>query len=77
MQAKPSEWIDGRGWHQGKWDAIPFRNVLGYPYHEDLSKISPNNPVILTHASGHSLFANEAAMKAAGITVETPDQLVD
>jgi predicted amidohydrolase YtcJ len=72
-QAKPGEWIDGRGWHQEKWDSIPFRNVLGYPYHEDLSKISPNNPVILTHASGHSLFANEAAMKAAGITVETPD----
>jgi predicted amidohydrolase YtcJ len=72
-QAKPGEWIDGRGWHQEKWDSIPFRNVLGYPYHEDLSKISPNNPVILTHASGHSLFANEAAMKAAGITVETPN----
>ena len=72
-QSKPGEWIDGRGWHQEKWDSIPFRNVLGYPYHDDLSKISPNNPVILTHASGHSLFANDAAMKAAGISAETPD----
>jgi predicted amidohydrolase YtcJ len=72
-QAKPGEWIDGRGWHQEKWDSIPFRNVLGYPYHDELSKISPDNPVILTHASGHSLFANDAAMKAAGVTVETPD----
>jgi predicted amidohydrolase YtcJ len=29
--------------------------------------------VILSHASGHSLFANEAAMNVAGVTAETPD----
>lgn len=69
--AKPGEWIDGRGWHQEKWDSIPFFNVLGYPYHDELSAISPNNPVVLTHASGHSLFANKAAMDAAKISVET------
>jgi hypothetical protein len=71
--AKPGEWIDGRGWHQEKWDSIPLQNVLGYPYHDALSAISPNNPVILTHASGHSLFANDAAMNAAGISKETAD----
>ncbi len=69
--AKPGEWIEGRGWHQEKWDSIDIRNINGYPYHTKLSKISPDNPVILYHASGHSLFANEAAMKEAGITKET------
>ena len=67
----PGEWIEGRGWHQEKWDSIDIRNINGYPYHTQLSKISPDNPVILYHASGHSLFANEAAMKEAGITKET------
>lgn len=65
------EWIEGRGWHQEKWDSIDIRNIDGYPYHNELSKISSENPVILYHASGHSLFANEAAMKEAGITQES------
>jgi predicted amidohydrolase YtcJ len=71
--AKPGEWIIGRGWHQEKWDEALERHVNGYPYHDHLSEVSPNNPVMLRHASGHGLIANEAAMKAAGITRETPD----
>lgn len=70
-KAQPGEWIYGRGWHQEKWDQRPDRNVLGYPFHDELSAATPSNPVILFHASGHSLFANEAAMNAAGISVET------
>jgi len=72
-KAKPGEWISGRGWHQEKWKVAVDRNVNGYPYHDELSKISPNNPVMLGHASGHALMANEAAMKLAGISKETPD----
>jgi predicted amidohydrolase YtcJ len=71
-ESKPGEWIIGRGWHQEKWDAKPTPNVNGFPIHDALSKVSPNNPVLLTHASGHAIFANAAAMKAAGITRETP-----
>ncbi len=71
--AKPGEWIIGRGWHQEKWTSTPERNVLGYPYHDDLSALTPDNPVMLTHASGHGLFANAKAMELAGITVETPN----
>ncbi len=71
--AQPGEWIIGRGWHQEKWDKTPDRNVLGYPYHDDLSAVSPNNPVFLNHASGHAAFANAKAMEMAGITAETPD----
>lgn len=70
--AKPGEWIEGRGWHQEKWTHTPEENFRGYPYLYDLSAVSPDNPVILFHASGHSLFANEAAVKAAGISADTP-----
>lgn len=71
--AEPGEWIVGRGWHQEKWVEELDQQVLGYPYHYDLSKVSPNNPVVLRHASGHGSFANAKAMELAGITQETPD----
>lgn len=71
--AKPGEWIVGRGWHQEKWEEAPEQQVLGYPYHDELSHVSPNNPVLLRHASGHGLFANKKAMEMAGITAETPN----
>jgi len=70
--AQPGEWIDGRGWHQEKWDKPLKRDVEGYPFHDDLSAISPDNPVLLRHASGHSAYANAKAMELAGITTETP-----
>lgn len=72
-QTEAGEWIIGRGWHQEKWNAQPDDHVHGYPNHYELTAISPNNPVMLTHASGHGLFANEKAMQMAGITAETPD----
>ena len=71
--AEPGEWIVGRGWHQEKWDSTPINNVHGYPYHDDLSAISPDNPVVLRHASGHGLFANKKAMDVSGVTKETPN----
>jgi len=71
--AKPGEWIEGRGWHQEKWTESPGETTNGYPYHKKLSDVSPNNPVILTHASGHGLFANGKAMEIAGVSLETPD----
>jgi predicted amidohydrolase YtcJ len=69
--AKPGEWIVGRGWHQEKWDHPPVKNHMGYPYYEDLDKVAPNNPVLLTHASGHGSFVNGQALKEAGISVKT------
>lgn len=71
--AESGEWIIGRGWHQEKWSAAPDRNVQGYPYHNDLSALTLNNPVLLKHASGHGLFANAKAMELAGISKETPN----
>jgi len=72
-KAKPGDWILGRGWHQEKWSHAPSPNVEGFPLHEALSKASPNNPVWLTHASGHAGFANAKAMEAAGISKATED----
>ncbi len=69
--AKPGQWIYGRGWHQEKWTAKPEPNVEGFPLHDALSKVSPNNPVLLTHASGHASFANAKAMELSGVTGKT------
>ena len=66
-------WIYGSGWHQEKWDSTPVKNLFGYPYHNDLSAVSPDNPVLLKHASGHAILVNQAAMKYAGVSVETPN----
>ena len=70
-KAKPGDWIIGRGWHQEKWNPSPAKNHLGYPYHEELDKVSPNNPVLLGHASGHSSYVNAKAMELANITDQT------
>lgn len=70
-KAKPGDWIIGRGWHQEKWNPAPANNYLGYPYHEELDKVSPGNPVLLTHASGHSCYINAKAMELAGINAAT------
>ena len=67
-------WIEGRGWHQEKWtEGELVKDVMGYPFHDGLSALTPDNPVILRHASGHSLYANEAAMRLAGVSKETAD----
>ncbi|MCB0629716.1 MAG: amidohydrolase [Saprospiraceae bacterium] len=71
--AEPGEWITGRGWHQEKWMITPEEHIHGYPYHDKLSEVSPDNPVLLRHASGHALFANAKAMEIAGVSMETPD----
>jgi predicted amidohydrolase YtcJ len=72
-QAEEGVLITGRGWHQEKWDERPQPSVDGLPHHDELSAVSPDNPVILTHASGHATFANARAMELSGITAETPD----
>lgn len=72
-KAPPGEWIEGRGWHQDKWDRRPEPNVEGLPLHDALSASAPNNPVVLSHASGHFSLVNAKAMEISGITAATPD----
>src|SRR2546425_4558764 len=66
-QAKPGEWVAGRGWIETFWQPPVF------PTRWDLDKISPNNPVFLQRADGHGAVANSAALKLGGVTKDTRD----
>src|SRR3989441_1696266 len=65
-QAKPGEWVTGRGWIETFWTPPVF------PTRWDLDKVAPNNPVILTRADGHGTVVNSAALKIAGVDKNTP-----
>lgn len=65
-EAKPGEWVLGRGWDQAK--LAEQRNPSRY----DLDEVSPDNPVILTRTCGHLLVANSKALEIGGITKDTP-----
>jgi len=71
--ASPGAVIRGSGWHQEKWNESPGRVVKGFQTNDLINKAAPGNPVILEHASGHALIANNAALKLAGITASTPN----
>jgi predicted amidohydrolase YtcJ len=66
-RTRPGDWITGAGWDEGK--LAEHR----YPTAADLDAVAPNNPVWLTHTTGHYGVANSAAMKLAAITAATPD----
>ena len=70
-KAKPGDWILGWGWHQEKWQEAPNPSYEGLPIHHSLSAVSPDNPVMLSHTSGHGEYINAKAMELAGITAET------
>jgi predicted amidohydrolase YtcJ len=59
-------WIKGAGWNQELWPTKTF------PTSADLDAVVPDRPVVLERVDGHALVANSAAMKAAGVTPETP-----
>lgn len=64
-QAKPGDWVVGRGWIETHW--VPNR----FPNRHDLDAIAPNNPVLLQRADGHASVANSAALVLAGVTRAT------
>lgn len=59
------EWITGFGWDHTLW---PDRK---FPTRAQLDAVSPKNPVLLTHISGHVAVANSLALKLAGISKTT------
>ncbi|MEC8756286.1 MAG: amidohydrolase family protein, partial [Pseudomonadota bacterium] len=71
--AEPGQWIFGRGWHQDKWQPEDIDTVEGVPTNKSINQVAPDNPVYLVHASGHAAFANDAALRAAGVTGATDD----
>jgi hypothetical protein len=63
-------WIQGRGWDQNRWSDLP---AGGWPLASDLDRLFPERPVFLRRIDGHAAWVNHAALRAAGITRETPD----
>ncbi len=62
---KPGEWVLGNGWDEGKL------SDHRYVFASDLDKVAPNNPVWLTHTTGHYGVSNTYAMKMAHVTAGT------
>jgi predicted amidohydrolase YtcJ len=65
-EAKPGEWILGRGWDQAKLSE--HRN----PTRWDLDEVSLENPVWLTRTCGHVSVCNSKALEIAGVDSGTP-----
>jgi predicted amidohydrolase YtcJ len=72
-RAKKGQWIVGGGWHQSKWTSEPSPSVGGFPVNGALSRVSPKNPVFLSHASGHAALVNAKALEAAGVGQDAAD----
>jgi predicted amidohydrolase YtcJ len=66
-QHKEGEWIRGSGWDHTFWPDKKF------PNRQQLDEVSPKNPVMLTHISGHVAVANSLALQLAGINKTTPN----
>jgi predicted amidohydrolase YtcJ len=64
-QSDSGEWIQGRGWDEGKFAE------LRYIYASDLDSITPDNPVWLTHTMGHYGVANSVALQMAAPSIAT------
>jgi predicted amidohydrolase YtcJ len=65
--AGPGEWLIGRGWDHTLW------NDPRLPTRQDLDSVTGDRPGIFTRVDGHIAVANSAALKAAGIGLQTPD----
>ncbi|MHA6281246.1 amidohydrolase [Salinimicrobium sp. CAU 1759] len=66
QEEKNTDFIVGRGWDQNDWE------VQEFPVKDTLDLLFPDTPVAITRIDGHALLANQAALDAAGITVDTP-----
>jgi predicted amidohydrolase YtcJ len=65
--AAPGEWVVGRGWDHTLWAEQKT------PVRQDIDAVSGGHPAIFVRVDGHIAIANSAALKAAGITAQTPD----
>ncbi len=59
-------WLVGRGWNQELWGLGRF------PTAAELDAVS-DRPVVMERVDGHAVWANSAALAAAGISAQTPD----
>jgi predicted amidohydrolase YtcJ len=67
VRTHPDEaWIRGGGWYMADFPG-------GTPRREDLDRIVPDRPAILTNRDGHGVWVNSRALELAGVTAETSD----
>jgi len=66
-KSRPGELING-----GHWEHEMFIDKK-WPTKELIDKVSPDNPVLLSRADGHSVLVNSYVLKASGITKNTTD----
>lgn len=67
-QATPkAEWILGGNWDETKWTPAQL------PTKDLIDAGTPDTPVFVSRYDGHVAFANSFALRAAGVTAQTPD----
>lgn len=62
----PGQWVLARGYDQTKLD------VKRHPRRDELDRVAPNNPVMLTRTCGHVSIYNSLALEAGGIDEGSP-----
>lgn len=60
-EKNPEGWITGRGWDQNDWD------IKEFPVNDELNRLFPDRPLLLTRIDGHAAIANQKALDLAGI----------
>jgi predicted amidohydrolase YtcJ len=66
-RSKPGQVIKG-----GHWEHEMFMDKK-WPIKELIDKVSPDNPVQISRADGHSVLVNSYVLKMSGITKDTPN----
>ena len=66
-QSRPGELIRG-----GHWEHEMFTDRQ-WPTKELIDRVSPDNPVVLSRADGHSVLVNSYVIEKSGIDKNTPD----
>ncbi|SFS46029.1 amidohydrolase [Marininema halotolerans] len=64
----PGQWILGLNWDENRMEGGP-------PLREELDRIAPNHPVMLTRTCHHVQAVNTCAITAAGLTIDAPDPI--
>jgi len=63
---RPGDWITGGDWDHTLWAGQPL------PQHQWIDSVTPDNPVLLDRVDGHESLANALALRAAGVSRDTP-----